>query len=562
MTGIRTTTVRMTVLAALAAATALAQPVITTVANAASGIVAGLPNSGIAQGSIFLVLGNGLGPNVLVTAPSPFQSGSLSTTSVSVTVNGITEAGLMYYTSATQVAALLPSATPAGIGNITVSYGTQTSQQFPITVVPNNLGIFTQTENGQGAAIVTFPDYSVVSVTKATNCGGPFTTCGSANPGDTLTLWATGLGPISGSDAAGAGLGVPINVPLKLFVGGVQANVIFQGRGCCIGEDQINFVVPQNVPTGCAVPVAVEIGNEISNYTVMPVSQVGTRTCTATNPALTPGIVQQLTAPAGSIIYGTMALNGVRLPVSVVAGTNVSQTAQPASNTDSLTAQFQRINVPVTYQPFIASYADLPALGTCMVYNTLNGAPGPPFALLADLDSGPNISVTGSNGTQMVTEMNEVYNGTLSATGSFLTPGNYTITSAGSTSIGPINTPLTIPAQPVFPLATANPLVSAAITRANGFTVTWTGGSPNQVVTISGLSAVAGTNSIGASFMCSAPASAGSITLPASVLLALPAGSATFTLSSGILPTAFSATGLTVGYVTATYGTPIPVMLQ
>jgi hypothetical protein len=101
MTGIRTTTVRMTVLAALAAATALAQPVITSVANAASGIVAGLPNSGIAQGSIFLVLGNGLGPNVLVTAPSPFQSANLSTTSVSVTVNGITEAGLMYYTSAT-----------------------------------------------------------------------------------------------------------------------------------------------------------------------------------------------------------------------------------------------------------------------------------------------------------------------------------------------------------------------------------------------------------------------------------------------------------------------------
>ncbi len=558
MIGIRITLVRMTVLAALAA-TAMAQPVITTVANAASGIVAGLPNSGIAQGSIFLVLGTGLGPNVLVTAPSPFQSGSLSNTSVSVTVNGITEAGLMYYTSATQVAALLPSATPAGIGNITVSYNNQTSQQFPITVVPNNLGIFTATANGQGTAIVTFPDYSVVSVTKAVNCGGPFTTCGSANPGDTLTLWATGLGPIMGSDASGAGLGVAINVPLKLFVGGVQANVIYQGRGCCIGEDQINFVVPQNVPTGCAVPLAVQIGTEISNYTVMPVSQVGTRTCSATNPALTPAVVQSLTTPAGSIIYGTMALNGVRFPGSVASANSISQ---PASNTDSFTAQFQRINVPIQYQPFIASYADLPTLGTCMVYNTLNGAPNPPFALLADLDSGPNISITGSNGTQMVTEMNEVYQGTLSATGSFLTPGNYTITSAGSTSIGPINAPLTIPPEPMFPLATAGTPTPVAITRANGFTVTWTGGSANQIVTVSGLSAVAGT-STGASFMCSTLASTGSITLPASVLLALPAAPATFTLSSGILPTAFSANGLTVGYVMATYGTLVPpVILQ
>jgi uncharacterized protein (TIGR03437 family) len=565
MIGIRITLVRMTVLAALAAATAMAQPVITTVANAASGIVAGLPNSGIAQGSIFLVVGTGLGPDVLVTAPSPFQSGSLSNTSVSVTVNGITEAGLMYYTSATQVAALLPSATLAGIGNITVSYNNQTSQQFPITVVPNNLGIFTATANGQGTAIVTFLDYTLVSVSKAGNCGLPDTACGAANPGDTLTLWATGLGPITGSDASGAGLGVAMpNIPLKLYLGGVQANVIYQGRGCCIGEDQINFVVPPNVPTGCAVPLAVQIGtgSEISNYTVMPIAAVGSRTCTATNPALTPAVVQSLTTPAGSIIYGTMALNGVRLPVSVVAANSISQAAQPASNTDSFTAQFQRINVPISYQPFIASYADLPALGTCMVYNTLNGAPNPPFALLADLDSGPNISITGSNGTQMVTEMNEVYQGTLSANGSFLTPGNYTITSAGSTSIGPINAPLTIPAQPMFPLATASTPTSVAITRANGFTVTWTGGSANQIVTVSGLSAVTGTNSTGASFMCSTVASAGSITLPASVLLALPAAATTFTLSSGILPTAYSATGLNVGYVTATYGTPVPVMLQ
>ena len=33
---------------------------------------------------------------------------------------------------------------------------------------------------------------------------GVYTTCGAANPGDVLTIWATGLGPVAGSDAPGA----------------------------------------------------------------------------------------------------------------------------------------------------------------------------------------------------------------------------------------------------------------------------------------------------------------------------------------------------------------------
>ena len=149
------------------------------------------------------------------------------------------------------------------------------------------MGIFTVGANGQGPGIVTYADYSLVSPAKAANCGGPNTTCGAANPGDTLILWATGLGPVSGSDASGAGLGQNMPaIPLTLWLGGVQAPVIYQGRsGCCIGEDQIVFTVPNNVPTGCAVPLLIQIGNQISNATVMPVAS-GSRSCTGTNPAL------------------------------------------------------------------------------------------------------------------------------------------------------------------------------------------------------------------------------------------------------------------------------------
>src|SRR3989442_11029124 len=91
----------------LTAGIAAAQaPVVKRVYNAASNIVQGLPNGGIAQGSVFAVTGSNLGPATLSVDPTPFTSTSLLGTSVSVTVKGTTVRMLMYYTSAGKVAGL------------------------------------------------------------------------------------------------------------------------------------------------------------------------------------------------------------------------------------------------------------------------------------------------------------------------------------------------------------------------------------------------------------------------------------------------------------------------
>lgn len=75
---------RVFILLALGAGVAAAQaPVINAVVNAASGIPAGLPNSGIAQGAIFLIVGSNLGPGALSIAQTAFQNTNLSGTSVS-----------------------------------------------------------------------------------------------------------------------------------------------------------------------------------------------------------------------------------------------------------------------------------------------------------------------------------------------------------------------------------------------------------------------------------------------------------------------------------------------
>lgn len=529
-------------------------PIITNVSNAASNIQAGLPNAGIAQGAIFIATGTNLGPGTLSVAQDAFQSTTLNGTSINVTVGGTTVAALMYYTSATQVAALLPSSTPVGTGTVEVTYNGQVGANAPITVVQSNLGIFTVTSDGQGVGIVTYPDYSLVSVTKASNCGGPYTTCGAANPGDTLTIWATGLGPVSGSDAAGAGLGVDMtSITPTVWVGGVSAQVVFRGRGCCIGEDQIAFIVPDNVPTGCAVPLAVQIGNEISNYAVMAVAPKGSRTCAPSNSSFPSSAVSLFTSASAPITYSELALN--RFP-NVDAQGNVSTSA----STDAGSAQFLSFTVPQAIQPFIVSYLDdLPA-GTCTVYNALNPPdPGNRLTGFQQLDGGPSTTLTGPNGIRTIAATgNDVTLGP----GTYLSPGAYTFSATGGADIGSVSAQFTIPAPPTLTNPASGPNVP--VNRANGITLTWTGGASNSLIKIQGGDATDGSGQKGATFTCVAAASAGSFTIPASVLLAIPPGSFANSVWDFQPYTygTFTATGLNLGVIRMFYATPIFTTLQ
>jgi uncharacterized protein (TIGR03437 family) len=517
---------------------------ITSVQNAASNITPGLPNAGVAQGSIFIVQGSSLGPANISIAPAAFQSTSLSNTSVAVTVGGTTVNALMYYTSAAQVAALLPSNAPTGAGTVTVTYNSQTSSPAPVTVVANNLGIFTIDSSGGGPGIVTYPDYSLVSAAKAANCGGPNTTCGAANPGDTLILWATGLGPVSGSDASGAGLGVAMpNIPLTVWLGGVQARVVYQGRsGCCIGEDQIVFTVPNNVPTGCAVPLLVQIGSEISNNSVMPVAS-GSRNCTPTNAGVASVNVEQAVT-AGPVTYSDIELH---------RSINTNGTGYQ----DLARFQFSKI---LTYtpgtQPFFVSYLDDPPLGTCFVYNNLNPGTNPPAASSANLDAGSKFTITGPNGNMVVAASPGLFRVTLSAAGAYLSPGAYTVSGAGGTDIGPFNAAITIFPPPSL-TSPAN-LVIPPVTRSNGMTLTWTGGSANALVLILVLSATDNTQTIGASTGCWVAANAGTFTVPPYALLPLPAGNNTyFEFSTRTARVPFTATGLSLGLLEAADDGPV-----
>ncbi len=507
---------------------AVAGPNVTSVSNSASNILPGLPNAGIAQGSIFILKGSGLGPTNISIAPAAFQTTSLGNTSVAVTVGSTTVNAPMYYTSDGQVAALLPSNTPVGVGSVTVTYSGQAGNAAPVTVVANNLGIFTVDSSGQGPGIVTYADYSLVSAGKANPCGGPNTSCGAANPGDTLILWATGLGPVSGSDASGAGLGVAINVPLTLWLGGVAITPSYQGRsGCCIGEDQIVFTVPSNVPTGCAVPLLIQINNEISNNTVMPIAN-GSRNCTPSNPALASVDVEQAVM-AGPITFGSIRLQhnsdggGIfEDDMHLLIATIPSYT--PGS------------------QPFFTSYADDQPLGTCLVFNDLNPGTNIPAAGVVNANAGASFTVKGPNGSVAVpAPAGDSNNISLNAMGTFLVPGAYTVTGTGGPDVGAFSSNITIPALPTL----VSPVNNGSATRSNGMTVTWTGGSGTLQIVVQG--ATDNTNTNGAVAICTVDASAGTLTIPPYILQALPAGNfGGVTLTSHTV-TPFTATGLGLG---------------
>jgi uncharacterized protein (TIGR03437 family) len=523
-----------------------AAPTIKGVANAAANIPFNYP---IAQGAIFVIYGSGLGPANISTASSPFQSTNLSGTSVSVTVSGTTVNALMYYASDGQVAGLLPSNTPTGSGTWIVTYNGQNSAAFTHGVGPNSFGIFTVDSTGQGAAVVTYPDYSLVSPVKAANCGGPNTTCGAATAGDTLILWGTGLGAVNGSDASGAGLGQNMpNIPVMVWLGGVQAPVTYRGRsGCCIGEDQIVFTVPNAVPTGCAVPLSVQIGTTVSNTGLIAVAN-GSRNCTPVNAGL---------AALSAAAIEQLVTSGAPLRLAVL-----NLTKLPDGKGGYLdNARFQFFKVTSFFpgsQPFFLSDIDDPPVGTCVVYSNANGNNDVPFADGADLNAGSTFTIQGPSG---VTTVGSSSSGggnstTLSSAGAFLVPGNYTIKGTGGADIGAFTANFSLTGLP----ARTGPANNTTVTRTNGLTFTWTP-APSGNVWMQVTSGTDSSLTYGFTTTCVAPASTGSFTIPAYALLPHIPGSFSYAQLYSSQTFAFAAPGADAAIVSAQLWGPSPALI-
>lgn len=236
--------------------TLLAQPVPEInrggVVNVASFVPDGVPNAGIAQGSIFAVFGRGLGPAQLVASRGLPLPTTMEGVTVRITAAGTASNAPLIYVSAGVIAAVLPSATPLGEAALTVTFGARTSPPTAFRVVPCAFGIFTRNSAGFGPAIV----QNFISAAEAPQLNSILE---PARPGQIAVLWGTGLGAITGSDAEAPPVG-DLATDVEVLVGGVPAPILYKGRAPgAPGQDQINFAVPPG-PEGCYVPVVVRAG--------------------------------------------------------------------------------------------------------------------------------------------------------------------------------------------------------------------------------------------------------------------------------------------------------------
>lgn len=519
---------------ALLVRAAAAQPVVSSggILNAASYSLSGLPNSGIAQGSMFVVFGSGLGPATLSQVSAFPLPGTLAGTSIKVTVNSVKLDVPMVYTLASQICGILPSNTPVGTGTLTVTYNNQTSAPATIKVVKTAVGIFSINQKGSGPGVLqnvnTETDRPVNTVIS------------SAKPGQAIILWAVGLGPIAGNDADGVFPG-PLDVDAQVWVGNKQANVLYKGRsGCCSGIDQIVFTVPDDAAEACHVPVVVKTGNVASNYVSMAIARSG-GACDAGTAAV---------QTAGSVKFGQLSLTRIITEVSLFG-----LTGQFIS--DSSSGGFGKYDL-ARYTASQGNYE----VGYCTSYlfkgtDYLGGAD--PVA--ADtLDAGAALNITGPKGAKKLNKGSDgsyflqlagaPLPGATSAGPDYLDPGTYTIDNGtggtGANAVGPFKAAITLPPA----LKWENKDSVKVIDRSQNLEVTWSGGDPNGFVNIVGGSTL---STFGAAFVCREKTSAGRFTIPSVAMLNIPLGDLSVLSVGGISPVKFTAAGLDTGTLTS-YG--------
>jgi uncharacterized protein (TIGR03437 family) len=511
---------RVLYLAALATAAFAQVPSIRAtdgVLNGASYALSGLPNAGIAQGSIFVIFGDNLGPATLAQVnafPLPTTAG-LAGTSVAVTVGGTTVNAIMIYTVKTQVAAVLPSNTPTGTGTVRVTFNGQSSNAAPIRVVARSFGIFSLNQAGGGPAIVQNVNSENDRPINAFNR--------PARPGQVMILWGTGIGAVAGNEAGSALPGDMTGVNLKVFAGAREAAVQYRGRsGCCVGIDQIVFTVPDGVE-GCYVPISVVVDGVVSNYGSMAISRT-TASCVGV-----PGYTDsQWQSAITSANFRTAFLT-----VQRIFNRNFGAPSGTAPyRTDYISALYSAYNAP----PFLTAPGP-PPVGACVV-----AAFPSAVALPAPLDAGA-VSVSGPVGTRALSRQSTGFyqttffpaapggatGGGLVIDGTLVTAGGYTFSALAGLAVGAHTASINHPATFAWNEFSAFP---ATVDRTQPLTITWSGGTPGALVNIHGTSAYGAgpQGDTGAWFQCIADGGDGRFTIPASVLSSLPP---TYSLPAG-----------------------------
>jgi uncharacterized protein (TIGR03437 family) len=166
----------------------------------------------------------------------------------------------LLYVSPSQINAQIPPAL-AGVkqGTLNITRNGKAAAAIPIPLPDYSPGLFTMGfgGSGQGAILIDTSAYQTFLAAPV----GQYPGSRPARRGETVWLYATGLGPLTGEFAATH----TVETPLVTF-GGVPAAVVFSGlTNGLLGVNQVSVTVPPNAPSGDAVPVLLSMGGVVSN---------------------------------------------------------------------------------------------------------------------------------------------------------------------------------------------------------------------------------------------------------------------------------------------------------
>ena len=517
------------------------------VLNAASFMPARLPGGAIAQGSIFSLFGARLGPSTPVQASSFPLGTSLGGVSITVTQGANTVNAIPLFVSASQINAIMPSKAPVGAASMRVIVGNAKSNPMTVIISPTAFGIFTALGTGMGPGVLqNFVSQDSQPVNSPTI---------AAQPGQVITLYGTGLGPVAADNVAPTAGNLATKT--EVFVGGATASILYSGRTpCCAGLDQVVFQIPTNAPLGCSVPVYLRTaGTTVSNFVSMAITPDGS-SCFNSSPP-TPFVTAGKYGGFLSLRVATHEDIGTWAPIDLTGDYAVAIAYQ----------------VPSSNFPFLPVFSPPPP-GTCTVYSvkgdllrgdTLPGAV--PFGG-KPLNFGAGFALSGPNGMKTIQNLlladpvsylggsvtRNLFRNTL-----FLDPGSYQVSGAGGLDVGMFSVSATMPG----PLNWTNRDQLSVLDRTQPLNLAWGNGSSDQQVFVVGFGVDLPTDTTTV-FGCVPMPGASSFTVPPIILSNIPATRPNPLQSKGVIylvnvPKSgyvnLNASGLDQGFATFQYAT-------
>jgi uncharacterized protein (TIGR03437 family) len=224
---------------------------------------------------IISIFGRNLGPATLTPVQPTGSPAVYPTVSGTVMVEFLVTSGAvitayaapLIMVSSTQINCVVPKEVDGTAGPVTVRVDNgPLTPEFPITVVPQDPGVFTFGGVGQGQA-------AILNFDSATGSFSVNSSKNTAARNSAVSIFLTGVGDLDPVAALANGAVAPAN-PIVLAaspptihvdIDGQPAVVTYAGTspGAVAGLVQINAIVPLSSKTGPSIPLTVSIGTAL-----------------------------------------------------------------------------------------------------------------------------------------------------------------------------------------------------------------------------------------------------------------------------------------------------------